>query len=66
MDELIKDANGRTLGFMRTTPTGRQEAYDTARQYRGYHDAKNNLTKDPGGATVAKGNALAALIVGRR
>jgi hypothetical protein len=65
-DELIKDAGGRTIGFLRTTPNGRQEAYDVDRRYQGYHDAEHNLTKDRGGATVAKGNAVAALIFGRR
>jgi hypothetical protein len=65
-DEIIKDANGRTLGFIRTTSTGRQEAYDADRQYRGYHDAEHHLIKDQGGALVAKGNVLAALIFGRR
>jgi hypothetical protein len=64
-DELIKDASGRTLGFLRTTPNGRQEAYNAERQYRGYYDAEHKLTKDGGGGTVAKGNALAALIFGR-
>ena len=65
-DELIKDSSGRTLGFMRTTPTGRQEAYNAERQYQGYYDAEHHLTKDRGGATTAKGNTLAALIFGRR
>ena len=65
-DELIKDAGGRALGFIRTTPNGRQEAYDVDRQYQGYYDAEHHLTKDRGGATTAKRNALAALIFGRR
>jgi hypothetical protein len=65
-DELLKGSSGRTLGFIHTTPAGRQEAYDVDRRYQGYHDAEHNLTKDHGGATVAKGNALAALVFGRR
>jgi hypothetical protein len=36
------------------------------RQYAGYYDARNSLTKDSGGATIAKGNIVAALIFGRR
>lgn len=65
-DEIIKDASGRTLGFIRTTPAGRQEAYDVDRRYSGYYDAEHKLTKDQGGALIAKGNALAALIFRRR
>ena len=64
-DEIIKDAGGRTLGYIRTTPNGRREAYDVDRQYSGYYDAEHNLTKDRGGAPVAKGDALTALIFGR-
>jgi glycosyltransferase involved in cell wall biosynthesis len=45
---------------------GRQEAYDIARQYQGYYDGEHSVAKDHGGATVAKGNALAARIFRRR
>lgn len=61
-NEIIKDFSGRTLGFIRMTPTGRQEAYNTERQNRGYFDDRNHLTKDRGGVSVAKGNALAGLV----
>jgi hypothetical protein len=66
MDEPIKDAEGRTLGFIRTTPSGRQEAYDADRRYKGYFDQRNGLTKDTGGATVTKGNTVGGLIFSRR
>jgi hypothetical protein len=65
-DEILRDAAGRTVGFLRTTPSGRQEAYDANRTYRGYFDAEHKLTKDGSGATVAKGNDLTALIFRRR
>jgi hypothetical protein len=64
-EEIIKDANGRTLGFIRTTPSGRQEAYNAERQYEGYYDARNNLTKDRNGAPIAKGNVASRLIFRR-
>jgi hypothetical protein len=65
-EDVIKDAGGRTLGFIRTTPAGGQQAYDINHRFVGSYDAQNNLTKDVNGRAIAKGNTAAALIYRRR
>ena len=64
-DETIKDASGRTLGFVRNTEQGGQQVYNVDRQTLGFYDARNNITKDVNGRMIAKGNVVAGLIFKR-
>jgi hypothetical protein len=65
-EDVIKDAAGRTLGFIRTTPTGGQQADDVNHRLVGSYDAQNNITKDVNGRAITKGNTASALIYRRR
>jgi hypothetical protein len=65
-EDVIKDASGRTLGFVRTSPSGGQQAYDVNRRLVGSYDAQNNITKDVNGRAIAKGNIASALIHNRK
>jgi hypothetical protein len=65
-DETIRDSSGRTIGFVRNTEQGGQQAYNVDRQTLGFYDARNNITKDVSGRLVAKGNVVAGLFFDRR
>jgi hypothetical protein len=65
-EDVLKDASGRTLGFIRTTPTGGQQAYDVNHRLVGSYDTQNNITKNVNGRAIAKGNTASGLIFRRR
>ncbi|AWI86941.1 hypothetical protein C0214_00280 [Methylobacterium sp. DM1] len=60
--ETIKDRYQRTLGYIVTEFGGRQKALDAAQRTLGYYDPQQDVTKDAGQRTIARGNVLASLI----
>ena len=44
-EDVIKDASGRTLGFIRTNPTGGQQAYDVNHRLVGSYDVQNHIQR---------------------
>jgi hypothetical protein len=61
-EQVIKDASGRTIGFIRSTWAGGQQAFNVDRQLVGSYDARNDITKDAAGGLVAKGNTISSLL----
>ena len=65
--QTIKNATGKLLGSIDDgSPSGRQWAYNAEGKLEGSFDPRTNTTKTASGTLLAKGNALAGLIFGRR
>lgn len=61
--QVIKDAQGLTLGRIITDAAGRQRAVNARGLTVGHYDPKTDRTTDSRGLKVTQGNALAALVV---
>jgi hypothetical protein len=58
----IKDRNFRVLGYIETTPDGRQKALNANFRTLGYYDPRRDVTTDPNFRIIARGNVLSALV----
>ena len=63
MSQVIRNAQGLTLGRISTDASGRQKAVNARGLTVGYYDPETNRTTDARGLKVAEGNVLAALIM---
>ena len=62
----IKDAEGKLLGSVETSPDGTQRVRNAEGQLLGSYDPNHEVTKNDIGTLIAKGNALTGLLLGRR
>lgn len=62
MKQIIRDRMGRPIGTIDVQPSGDKILRDPAGRILGRYDKRSDLTKDPHGRTVAKGDALTMLL----
>jgi hypothetical protein len=60
--EMIKDHNGKTLGYMEIYSDGKAELRDSNSVILGKYTNIDNLTRDTSGKVIGKGNMLMSLI----
>lgn len=60
----IRDGRYRIIGYIDTAPDGKQKALNAQYRIVGYFDPVRNETKDARYNIIARGNVLAALVVG--
>jgi hypothetical protein len=62
MDHVLRDANSRIVGKIKTLSNGRLEGRDANSRLKGTYDPKSNETRDSNGHLIGKGNLLAAIV----
>lgn len=60
----LKDSHFRTIGYIESTPDGKQTAKNSHFSVVGYYDPRMNVTKDAHFSVVGYGNLLGMLIGG--
>lgn len=60
--QVLKDRNHNTIGFIDTDSSGKQTIKDRNHNTKGYYDPKTNVTKDRNHNTVGYGNLLTTLL----
>lgn len=61
-DQVLKDAQGRTIAKISTASNGIQTIKDAQGRTKGTYDPKSNKTKDAQGRSVGTGNLLTTLL----
>jgi hypothetical protein len=62
MEHVLRDANSRIVGKIKTLSNGKLEGRDANGRLKGTYDPRSNETRDSNGRVVGKGNVLAVLI----
>jgi hypothetical protein len=62
MKQELRDSNGRPIGSITITSSGKHEGRDANGRMKGSYDPKTNQTRDSSGRLVGKGNVLAAVV----
>lgn len=60
---VIRNKASKEMGYIRTSSSGKQTAYNKRREKLGCFDPKSNLTKDINNRVIGQGNMLAGLIL---
>lgn len=60
---VIRNKASREMGYIRTSSSGKQTAYNKRREKLGCFDPKTNLTRDADNRVIGHGNILASLIL---
>ncbi len=61
-EEIIKEFNGKIVGYIETKPNGDKIGKDFYRRIVGYYEKSSNTTKDFYRRVVAKGDVLSSLV----